>query len=118
LPRCYILNPETNELPGAGTRGIAIQLARSDSPGFSSPSYGRELDETDKNGSQDGVEAPPNSVYEVMSASPAPEIEEPPMPDKEAIASDEISEPVNDDWGFRVVTGKKKKLKKARTALL
>jgi hypothetical protein len=53
-----------------------------------------------------------------MSASLVPEIEEPLMPDKEAIASDEISKPVNDDWGFRVVTGKKKKLKKARTALL
>jgi hypothetical protein len=117
LPRCYILNPETNELSGAGTRDVAIRSAKSDSSGFSSPFYGRESDEADENGSQDGVEATPDSIHEVVSASPAPEIEEPPMPDEEVIASDEIGEPVNDDWGFGVVTGKKKKLKKARTAL-
>ncbi|KAG9196799.1 hypothetical protein G6514_004203 [Epicoccum nigrum] len=117
LPRCYILNPETNELSAAGTRDVAIRSARSDSSGFSSPSYGRESDEADENGSQDGVEATPNSIHKVLSASPAPEIEEPLMPDEEVIASDEIVEPVNDDWGLMAVMGKKKKLKKAREAL-
>jgi hypothetical protein len=117
LPRCYILNPETNKLSAAGTRDVAIRSARSDSSGFSSPFYGRKSDEADENGSQDGVEATPDSIHEVVSASPAPEIEEPPMPGEEVIASDEIFEPVNDDWGLKAATGKKKKLKKAREAL-
>jgi hypothetical protein len=114
LPQCYILNQETNELSAAGTRDVAIRSARSDSSGFSSPFYGRESDEADENGSQDGVEALSDSAHEVLSASQAPGREEPPIPDDEVIASDEIVEPVNDDRGLRAVTGKKKKLKKAR----
>lgn len=117
LPRCYILNPETDELSAAGTRDVAIRSARLNSSGFSSPFYGKESDEADENGSQDGVEALSDSAHEVVSASPAPEIEEPPMHDEEVIASDEIVEPVDDDWGLKAATGKKKKLKKAREAL-
>jgi hypothetical protein len=117
LPRCYTLNPETNELSAAGTHDIAIRSARSDSPGFLSSSYGRESEKTDENGSQDGVEAPPDSAHEVLSASPASGIKEPLLSGEEVVASDEIVEPVNDNWDLGVVTEKKKKLKKARKAL-
>jgi hypothetical protein len=52
-----------------------------------------------------------------VSASPAPEIEEPLILDENVIASDEVVEPVNEDWDLGVVTGKKKKSKKAKKDL-
>jgi hypothetical protein len=117
LLRCYITKTKTNGLSVAGTRGVAIRSARSDSPGLSSPSRGTESDEADGNGSQDGVEAPTDSVYEVVSAPTAPGTEEEPIPDEEVTAFDEMVETVDDDWNLEVVTEKKKKSKKSKKAL-
>jgi hypothetical protein len=107
LLRCYIPKTETNGLSVAGTCGVAIRSARSDSPGLSSTSHGTESDDTDGNGSQDGVEAPTDSVCEVVSAPTAPGTEEEPIPDEAVTDFDEIVEPVDEDWNLELVTEKK-----------
>ncbi|KAF3006088.1 hypothetical protein E8E13_011098 [Curvularia kusanoi] len=105
---CYTLKTKTNTLCVTDTRGVAIRSIEFDSPGLSSLSHGTESDEAEEMGSQDEVDAPTDSVYEVASISTTLETEEAMMPAEQAAAVDDIVKSVEDEWDVDTVTKKGK----------